>query len=77
MVENSTKFIIGPKLANHSGMGYWVLLADYRYWGEETLLIELDAWCEKYLVNGKESRQGSTIQFANEQELAFFMLRWS
>jgi hypothetical protein len=77
MVDHIQKFIVGPKLANHSGMGNWILLADYRHWGEETLLVELDDWCEKYLVNGKESRQGATIQFANEQELAFFILRWS
>lgn len=77
MVEDRQKFIVGPKLAKRSGTGLWVLLADYRYWGQDTLLVELDDWCEKCLVNGKASRQGTIIHFANEQELAFFILRWS
>lgn len=77
MVENRPKFIVGPKLANHERMGCWVLLSDYMYWGKGSTLDELDDWCEKYLSNGKNSIEGSVIQFANEQELAFFILRWS
>jgi hypothetical protein len=77
MVENRQRFIVGPKLAKHSEMGLWVLLADYMYWGQETTLDELHDWCEKYLSKGKDAIQGSIIQFATEQELSFFILRWS
>jgi hypothetical protein len=77
MVDTRPKFIVGPKLAGHSEMDFWVLLVDYMYWGQETTIDELNEWCEQYLSKGKESMQGSIIQFASEQELSFFILRWS
>ena len=77
MVEDKQKFVVGRKSTERSGTGLWVVLADYMYWGQETTLAELNEWCEKCLSKGKDSIQGSIIYFASEQELSFFILRWS
>lgn len=48
------------------------VLADYNYWGQEVVMLELQEWCKEY----DTSINGLVIDFPDEQTYVMFKLRW-
>jgi hypothetical protein len=76
-IDSKLKFIVCPKTVAFPSCqaDHWVLLIDYVYWDEH--ITELEEWCDATLANGKESITGMSLEFSTNQEVTFFVLRWS
>lgn len=64
-----------PKwLSTRIGIKTVLMIVDFKWWTDNE--TELNEWMDKNLSNGRNARQGMTIEFTDDKELMLFELRW-